>query len=88
MVYATVALVTIALIDRGAMRLYMDPGQYGWLYLHLTVPLMLILHDAYFYWVHRLMHHPRIHRVHRLHPCRARQPRGPRTVSPSGRRSR
>ena len=68
MVYATVALVTIALIDRGAMRLYMDPGQYGWLYLMLTVPLMLILHDAYFYWVHRLMHHPRIfHRVHRLH---------------------
>ena len=68
MVYATVALVTIALIDHGAMRLYMEPGQYGWIYLALSVPLLLVLHDAYFYWVHRLMHHPRVfQRVHRIH---------------------
>lgn len=68
MVYATVALATLTLIDQGATQLYLDIGQYGWGYLSLTVPLLLILHDTYFYWVHRLMHHPRLfNRVHRLH---------------------
>ena len=37
-------------------RLYWDIGQYGWTYFWLSIPLMILLHDAYFYWTHRLMH--------------------------------
>ena len=30
--------------------------------------VMIVAHDAYFYWIHRAMHHPRLYqRFHRLH---------------------
>lgn len=70
MVYATVALGVIELIQRGETRMYTDPAAYGWWYLIVAIPLLLVLHDTYFYWAHRLMHHPilfrQVHRVHHL----------------------
>jgi sterol desaturase/sphingolipid hydroxylase (fatty acid hydroxylase superfamily) len=42
--------------------------EYGTLYFILAFPLMLIMHDTYFYWAHRLMHHPKLFRwVHLVH---------------------
>ena len=42
--------------------------QHGWLYFFLAFPLMLFIHDSYFYWMHRLMHHRKLFRsVHLLH---------------------
>lgn len=47
---------------------YTDVEQYGWLWLAISIPLTLLVHDAYFYWMHRLMHHPRLYRrVHLVH---------------------
>ena len=69
-VYATVALFSVEAIERGSTKLYLDSEAHGIWYLLLSVPLLLILHDTYFYWIHRLMHHPllfrRIHRTHHL----------------------
>jgi lathosterol oxidase len=69
-VYATVALFTIEAVQRGWMQTYSLVAEQGWWYTLLSLPLLLVLHDAYFYWAHRLMHHPRIfrwaHRVHHL----------------------
>jgi lathosterol oxidase len=36
---------------------YTDISEYGWIYAILAFPLMLLMHDTYFYWAHRLMHH-------------------------------
>ncbi|NCT93076.1 MAG: sterol desaturase family protein [Chitinophagaceae bacterium] len=36
---------------------YRDIHQYGWLYYFLAFPLMMFVHDTYFYFTHRLMHH-------------------------------
>ena len=51
-------------------RLYRDIAQFGWAYFGLSIVAMLVLHDTWFYWTHRLMHHPalfgRVHRVHHL----------------------
>lgn len=47
---------------------YLDINQYGWAYYILAYPLMFIMHDTYFYFTHRLMHHKRLfkwfHLVH------------------------
>ena len=68
MVYATAALVTVEMIQRGWTRLYLDPVAHGYVYLVLSVPLLLILHDTYFYWIHRWMHSPLLFGpVHQLH---------------------
>jgi len=40
----------------------------GWLYLAFNVAALIVLHDAWFYWTHRLIHHPKLfRRFHRLH---------------------
>ncbi len=45
---------------------YTDIKQYGGLYFFLAFPLMFLVHDAYFYWTHRLMHHKKLFRLFHL----------------------
>jgi sterol desaturase/sphingolipid hydroxylase (fatty acid hydroxylase superfamily) len=52
----------------GWTRLYWRVDEYGWAWLVGSVGVMVLLHDTYFYWTHRLMHHRRLFRlVHRTH---------------------
>jgi sterol desaturase/sphingolipid hydroxylase (fatty acid hydroxylase superfamily) len=68
---AIFGLVTAAVLFAAALgwtRLYWRVDQYGWEWLVASVGVMVLMHDAYFYWTHRLMHHPRVYRlVHRTH---------------------
>jgi len=49
-------------------NIYLDINEYGKAYFFLTFPLMFIIHDTYFYWIHRLMHLPSLYKyVHRIH---------------------
>lgn len=45
---------------------YTDISVYGWTYAILAFPLMLLMHDTYFYWAHRLMHHPLLFKTFHL----------------------
>jgi sterol desaturase/sphingolipid hydroxylase (fatty acid hydroxylase superfamily) len=45
---------------------YTDISRYGWAYAILAFPLMLLMHDAYFYWAHRLMHRPLLFKAFHL----------------------
>lgn len=38
-------------------RFYTDSSRYSQLYFWLAFPLIFLIHDTYFYWTHRLMHH-------------------------------
>lgn len=41
---------------------------WGWPWTIASLVLMVLAHDAYFYWTHRLVHHPRLFRMfHRRH---------------------
>lgn len=72
------ALYTLAIgiaFVRGGTRFYLDFAAYGWIYWGFSVVLLIVAHDAYFYWTHRAMHLPRLYRwMHRTHH---------RSVSPS-----
>jgi lathosterol oxidase len=47
---------------------YDSIAEYGTAYWFLSVILMIFLHDTYFYWTHRAMHHPKIYRsFHKVH---------------------
>jgi sterol desaturase/sphingolipid hydroxylase (fatty acid hydroxylase superfamily) len=69
-VYACVGLLVVSLQGAGHLRIYTDASGGMAVYTALSLPLLLVLHDTWFYWVHRLMHHPRLfrhfHRVHHL----------------------
>jgi len=73
-VYASVALITVRLKTAGIVQIYTDWGDLGWVYGCLSLPLILILHDAYFYWIHRLMHHRRLYKYFHLLHHRSRTP--------------
>jgi Delta7-sterol 5-desaturase len=45
---------------------YTDITAYGWVYAVLAFPVMLLMHDTYFYWAHRLMHHPKLFKTFHL----------------------
>jgi sterol desaturase/sphingolipid hydroxylase (fatty acid hydroxylase superfamily) len=52
----------------GLTLIYNDINQYGVWYIGVSILLMLFIHDTYFYWTHRLMHHKKIFKyVHRIH---------------------
>jgi lathosterol oxidase len=76
--YSALAVLVFGLVDGVLfgygilrhMRMYWDISQYGWAYFWLSIPLMILAHDTYFYWTHRLMHTPALfrafHGVHHL----------------------
>ena len=49
---------------------YHDIHAHSLSYFFFSVVLTLVIHDTYFYWTHRLMHHPRLfkyfHKAHHL----------------------
>ena len=45
---------------------YKGIDTYGWVWYFAAYPVMLVVHDTYFYWTHRLMHHPGIFRYFHL----------------------
>lgn len=69
-IFASMAFGVYFLRKMGFGHLYFDIADFGWPYFIASLVGTVILHDTYFYWTHRLMHHPklfaRFHRVHHL----------------------
>ena len=51
----------------GYTQLYREVHRYGPGYLVFSLVLLVFFHDAYFYWLHRLMHRPNWYWVHQRH---------------------
>lgn len=67
LIFATMAALVFTVL-RDFTNLFNPWDKYGRVYYFLTFPLMLFIHDAYFYWMHRLMHQPKLFRyIHRVH---------------------
>jgi lathosterol oxidase len=68
LVLAGIGVVVFILSINGYTRIYKELTINDWWYIPLSVFLSLTIHDTYFYWMHRLLHHPalfkRIHLVH------------------------
>lgn len=64
------SLVVIAIRDTGITKLYWNINDRSTLWYVASFVVVFLLHDAYFYWSHRLMHHKSLynyfHKVHHL----------------------
>ncbi len=68
LIFGIVGAATVLAARQGWTRLYWKLDEYGWSWFWLSIACTIFLHDAYFYWTHRLMHHPRLFRLfHRVH---------------------
>ena len=53
---------------RDLTAIYLDPAAYPYWYLPVSLILIFLIHETYYYWVHRWMHHPKIFKkVHKVH---------------------
>lgn len=68
-IFASVSLLAVfGLAEWSLNRLYFDVSEWGWPYLAASVLGMIVAHDAYFYWAHRLLHLRLMLRfTHRVH---------------------
>lgn len=52
----------------GYTQVYLDIHQYGWPYFFFSIVVMILFHETYFYWTHRLMHlkafYMSVHKIH------------------------
>jgi len=66
--FAVIGAVFYWAFENGYTQLYLEVAPYGWCYLPISLGLVLFLHDAYFYVIHRLMHHRwffvKFHKIH------------------------
>ncbi len=67
-VFSTVALSTLLLDHAGLLPGPERAAEWGPLWFAAALVLIIVGHDAYFYWTHRLIHDPRLfRRFHRRH---------------------
>ena len=67
LIFATVALLTFY-YGKDYVNTYQSIDEYGLVYYGFTWVFMFFIHDTYFYWMHRAMHHPTLFKhVHLVH---------------------
>jgi Delta7-sterol 5-desaturase len=65
---ALLSCVMVYLATHGHTRIYFNLSDHHVLIGLAGFPLLLLVNDAWFYWVHRILHHPRIYKyVHAEH---------------------
>jgi sterol desaturase/sphingolipid hydroxylase (fatty acid hydroxylase superfamily) len=69
-VFSCVGWIIWWLYCMGMTTIYLSIPEKGWFYFFASLIVMIVVHDAYFYWTHRLLHHRwffrKVHRVHHL----------------------
>ena len=68
MLFAVTASITVALWQKGYTKIYTDIAFYGWWYLPVSLIILMLVHETYYYWLHRWMHIPSVYKmVHKVH---------------------
>jgi Delta7-sterol 5-desaturase len=68
LIFGAVIFLTIWAGKNGLTMAYSPVDKFGWGYYVFSILLMIVVHDAYFYWTHRLLHwKPLFKTVHKTH---------------------
>lgn len=65
-IFAAVSSAMLLTPFRQYTQYYQHISEHGWLWFWAAFPLMFLYHDTYFYWTHRMMHHPRLFKLFHL----------------------
>ena len=67
-IFAIAAAAIMLAWQRGYTKMYSDWRAYSPIWLVLSVVIVLVVHETYYYWLHRWMHHPSVYKiVHKAH---------------------
>jgi sterol desaturase/sphingolipid hydroxylase (fatty acid hydroxylase superfamily) len=68
LIYGSGIWLFIVWLEAGNTLLYKDISDFGIPYFIISFFLMILIHDTYFYWTHRLIHHKFLFRhIHKVH---------------------
>jgi sterol desaturase/sphingolipid hydroxylase (fatty acid hydroxylase superfamily) len=65
-IFASIALLLSSDWIKPYSKMYSRISDFGIPYFLVSIILAIIIHDTYFYWTHRLMHHPKLFPVFHL----------------------
>lgn len=67
-IFAFAGSVTAVMWQHGYTRLYIHIKEYGLWYLPVSLAISMLIHETYYYWLHRWMHRPKVFKVlHKVH---------------------
>ncbi len=68
LIFAFTGSFTAILWQKGDTRLYTNLWQYGLWYLPVSLLISIVIHETYYYWLHRWMHRPKVFKIlHKVH---------------------
>ena len=68
LIYGLVGVATILLGKFYGWQMYRKIDSRGWAWFVASIGIAIVVHDTWFYWTHRLMHHRRLFKLfHRVH---------------------
>ena len=67
-IFAVIGVGTAWLWAKGYTQVYLELSWWDILWVPLSLAAAMLLHETYYYWVHRWMHHPAVFKyVHKVH---------------------
>ena len=68
LIFGVVGMVVLVMYQLGLTKVYTDLNEYPLWYIPLSVIIYLLIHDFYYYWLHKWMHlSPVLRRYHMAH---------------------
>ena len=66
--FAVAGSITLVLWQKGYTKVYLNIHDYPLWWLPVSLCIAMLLHETYYYWLHRWMHHPKVFKiVHKVH---------------------
>jgi len=67
-IFAISGTALLILWQKGWTGIYLNWGAYPLWYLPISLLIAMLIHETYYYWLHRWMHRPRVYRIiHKWH---------------------
>ena len=67
-IFAVIGAFVVIAWQKGWTKIYLEIEPLGWFWFLGSLFVYMLIHETYYYWVHRWMHHPKIFRhVHKVH---------------------
>ncbi|MBT32699.1 MAG: sterol desaturase [Thalassobius sp.] len=68
LIFAFTGVIMLILWQNGYTKVYIDLDAYPWWNYPLSICFFLLIHETYYYWLHRWMHKPAVFKlVHKAH---------------------
>ena len=66
--FGGIGVLMIMAWQRGYTQIYLEWSDYPIWWIPFSILLPLLIHETYYYWLHRWMHHPKVYRyIHKVH---------------------